>query len=130
MRTLLFLLFFGLEPPVEYGTLTIYRRRDYFDEGFVVKINKVLVSKSFSNNELIVVEVPVGKAIIETSGGYITDKQTYTITVKANETIYLKGVVDYDYFSNTLYLKRIAPNKALPELTKLSQNAQLVKKVE
>jgi hypothetical protein len=130
MKTLLIALLFELNLSVEYGTLTIYRRRDYFTQSFNVKINNTLITKNLGSNEYLTVEVPTGQATIETSGGYLTEKQTFTITVKKDEIYYLKGVVDYDYFSNALYLRKVLPPEAFADLKKLSLNAQLVKKLE
>ncbi|TAE94850.1 MAG: hypothetical protein EAZ80_09940 [Runella slithyformis] len=130
MKTLLIALLFELNLSVEYGTLTIYRRRDYFTQSFSIKINNTFITKNLGNNEYLTVEVPTGQAIIETSGGYLTEKQTFTITVKKDEIYYLKGVVDYDYFSNALYLRKVLPPEAFADLKKLSLNAQLVKKLE
>lgn len=134
MKTLICCLvaFWGccLDPPSETGTLIIYRRRDYFRSAFTLKINNTVITTQFSNNEFVEVSVPTGKTTIETSGSYITEKQNYTITVKTGETYFLKGVIDYDFFQNTLYLALVNPTEAVKELKKLKRNAQAIQKLE
>jgi hypothetical protein len=127
-----FVAFWGcwLDPPSDTGTVIIYRRRDYFTSAFTIKINQRIVTTSFSNNEYIEVVVPEGKIFIETSGSYITEKQNYTLTVKAGETYFLKGVVDYDFYQNTLYLSLINPTEAIKVLSKLERNVKALRKLE
>lgn len=130
MKTLLIALLLGLDPTTDHGTITIYRRRDYFSQSFSIKINNTLITKNLGNNEYLTVEVPVGLLTIETSGGFITEKQSFSLTVKKDETYFLKGITDYDYFSNTLYLTRVPAMQAQKDIKKLSANAPLVKKLE
>ncbi len=122
---------FGEEPPsAERATVVLYRRKDYFGSDFTVKINSQVVTQRFSNNEYFRLEVPAGKIRIETEGDFITEKKSMIFTVNANETLFLKGIVDYDYLSNALYFKRTAGDQAAKEMTKLKPDETALKKVE
>ncbi|WP_147277155.1 hypothetical protein [Runella aurantiaca] len=122
---------FGEEPPsAERATVVLYRRKDYFGSDFTVKINSQAVTQRFSNNEYFRLEIPAGKIRVETEGDFITEKKSMTFTVNANETLFLKGIVDYDYLSNALYFKRTASDQAAKEMTKLKPDETALKKVE
>jgi hypothetical protein len=110
--------------------LILYRRKDYFGSDFTVKINNQLITEKFSNNEYLRLDVPAGKIKIETEGGFITEKQSMTFLVKANEVVYLKGIVDYDYLSNALYFKRIPADTATQEITKTKLDETALRKIE
>lgn len=122
---------FGEEPPpTERGIMVLYRRKDYFGSDFTIKINNQLVTQKFSNNEYFQLEVPAGKVKIDTGGGFITDKKSMLFTVKSNETVFLKGIVDYDYLSNALYFKRTDSEQANKEIAKLKLDETALKKIE
>lgn len=110
--------------------LVLYRRKDYFGSDFTVKINNQVVTEKFSNNEYLRLDVPAGKVKIETEGGFITEKQSMLFSVKANEVVYLKGVVDYDYLSNALYFKRTPPDAAAQEITKTKLDETALRRIE
>jgi hypothetical protein len=110
--------------------LILYRRKDYFGSDFTIKINNQVITEKFSNNEYLRLDVPVGKIKIETEGGFITEKQSMLFSVKANEVVYLKGIVDYDYLSNALYFKRTLPDAAAQEITKTKLDETALRKIE
>ncbi|MFN8345755.1 MAG: hypothetical protein U0X91_12155 [Spirosomataceae bacterium] len=114
----------------ERGSLVLYRRKDYFGADFTVKINNQLVTQKFSNNEYLQLEVPAGKVKIDTEGGFITDKKSMLFSVRANETVYLKGIVDYDYLSNALYFKRTDNEQAAQEIRKTKLDETALRKIE
>lgn len=114
----------------ERGTLVLYRRKDYFSSDFTLKINNQQVSQKFSNNEFIRLDVPAGRLKIETEGGFITEKQSMAFSVAPNETVYLKGIVDYDYLSNALYFKRIDNESATREITKTKLDETALRRIE
>lgn len=114
----------------EPSVLILYRRKDYFGSDFTVRINNQLVTEKFSNNEYFRIEVPAGKVKIDTEGGFITDKKSMLFTVKANETVFLKGIVDYDYLSNALYFKRTDSEQATKEISKTNLDETALKKIE
>jgi hypothetical protein len=114
----------------EPSVLILYRRKDYFGSDFTVKINNRLVTEKFSNNEYFRLEVPAGKVKIDTEGGFITDKKSMLFTVKSNETVFLKGIVDYDYLSNALYFKRTDSEQAMKEISKTKPDETALKKIE
>lgn len=105
------------------GQLTIYRRRDYFDNGFSVKINGKLVTNSLENNEYFTVNVPAGELRIETYGSYFTLKTQFLLTVKSGEHYFLKGTTDYDYFSSKFHLRKTDPANGKREVEKLKPDA-------
>lgn len=117
-------------PASERGSLVLYRRKDYFGADFTIKINNQLVTQKFSNNEYFRLEVPAGKVRVDTEGGFITDKKSMLFTVKSNETVFLKGIVDYDYLSNALYFKRADSDQANKEIVKLKMDETALKKIE
>lgn len=122
---------FGEEPPsAERATVVLYRRKDYFGSDFTVKINSQVVTQRFSNNEYFRLDIPAGKIRVETEGDFITEKKNMTFTVNANETLFLKGIVDYDYLSNALYFKRTANDQAAKEMVKLKPDETALKKIE
>lgn len=122
---------FGEEPPsAERATVVLYRRKDYFGSDFTVKINSQVVTQRFSNNEYSRLEVPAGKIRVETEGNFITEKKSMTFTVNANETLFLKGIVDYDYLSNALYFKRTDAEQAAKEMVKLKPDNSALKQIE
>jgi hypothetical protein len=122
---------FGEEPPpTERGVMVLYRRKDYFGSDFTIKINNQLITQKFSNNEYFRLEVPVGKVKIDTEGGFITDKKSMLFSVKSNETVFLKGIVDYDYLSNALYFKRTDSEQAAKEISKTKLDETAIKKIE
>lgn len=114
----------------EPAVLVLYRRKDYFGADFTIKINNQLVTQKFSNNEYFRLEVPAGKVRVDTEGGFITDKKSMLFTVKSNETVFLKGIVDYDYLSNALYFKRADSDQANKEIVKLKMDETALKKIE
>lgn len=114
----------------ERGTLVLYRRKDYFSSDFTLKINNQQVSQKFSNNEFIRLDVPAGRLKIETEGGFITEKQSMAFNVAPSETVYLKGIVDYDYLSNALYFKRIDNESATREITKTKLDETALRRIE
>lgn len=135
IRTILLLwLYFpgyGEEPPsAERATVVLYRRKDYFGSDFTLKINSQVVTQRFSNNEYVRLDVPAGKISVETEGDFITEKKKMTFTVNANETLFLKGIVDYDYLSNALYFKRTAGDQAAKEMVKLKPDETALKRIE
>lgn len=130
---LLWLYFPGLGeelPSAERATVVLYRRKDYFGSDFTVKINSQVVTQRFSNNEYFRLEVPAGKIRVETEGDFITEKKSMIFTVNANETVFLKGIVDYDYLSNALYFKRTDGDQAAKEMVKLKPDETALKRIE
>ena len=122
---------FGEEPPsAERAVVVLYRRKDYFGSDFTVKVNSQVVTQRFSNNEYVRLEVPAGKIRVETEGDFITEKKSMTFTVNANETVFLKGIVDYDYLSNALYFKRTDAEQAAKEMVKLKPDNSATKQIE
>ncbi|WP_428653197.1 hypothetical protein [Runella sp.] len=114
----------------ERAVVVVYRRKDYFSADFTIKINNQAITEKFSNNEYFRLEVPAGKVKVDTEGSFITEKKSMSFTINANETLFLKGIVDYDYLSNALYFKRTDSGEAAKEMNKLKLDETALKRIE
>ncbi len=101
------------------ATLTIYRKKEFFGDGAEIRLNGTVVVKNLGSNRSATLDVPAGRLRLESSVGYLGDRQTLGLTVEAGKRYFVKGVYDADFLTRTLYLVPVGEEQARQEMRRV-----------
>lgn len=116
----------------EHATLIIYKK-GYTRTGFGIKINDQLVVKRLKNRSWMDIKVPAGRLTLETvpEVRYPTNEgKSFSLEVEAGKLYYLEAVVDYEFWTSTLYLILREKGRAEAEMKRFKQEKDVLQKVE
>ena len=108
----------------QHATLRIYKK-GYTRSGFGIRINEQMVVKSLKNRSWMDVEVPAGKLTIETvpEVRYPTNEgKSFSLEVEAGKRYYLEAVIDYEFWTSTMYLVLRDKERAETEIKRFKQD--------
>lgn len=122
----------SLPDQAEHATLRIYKK-GYTRPGFGIKINDQMVVKSLKNRSWLHIEVPVGTLTLETvpEVRYPTNAgKSFSLEIEAGKLYYLEAVIDYEFWTSTMYLVLREKERAEAEMKRFKQERNALQKVE
>lgn len=108
---------FAQEPNI--ARIVFYRKASINNPRITLQINNQLIERDFSKRYSLTVDCNAGETIIEViSNDPFSESKKFSLTVESGKTYYLEGVIDYQYFSSSLFLVRRTQEIAEKELAK------------